>query len=70
MLDEKCYYNVKTNREVEQANGKIKKVTEAYLVQAISVTDAEVKITNHLKDEPFDWSVTSVSSTKILEVIE
>jgi len=70
MSSEKCYYTVRTSREVEQPNGKIKKVGESYLVQAVSVTDAEVKITTHLKDEPFDWAVTSVSSTKILEVID
>jgi hypothetical protein len=69
MLREKCFYTVKTVREVEQPNGKIKKVSESYLVEAISVTDAEVKIQTHLKDEPFDWSVKTVSETKILEVI-
>lgn len=68
-MSDKVFYNVRTQREVEQPNGKIKKVSEQYLVQAVSVTDAEVTITKHLKDEPFDWTVKSVSETKILEVI-
>ncbi len=68
-MSDQAFYNVRTQREVEQPNGKIKKVSEQYLVKAVSVTDAEATITNHLKDEPFDWFVKSVSETKILEVV-
>jgi hypothetical protein len=70
MSREKCFYTAKTVREVEQPNGKIKKVSETYLVEAVSVTDAEAKLYKHLENEPFDWAVKSVSETKILEVIK
>ncbi len=69
MTNEKRYYTVKTVREIEQPNGKVKKVSEAYLVNAISVTDAEAKMYSHLKDEPFEWQVKSANETKYLEVI-
>lgn len=69
-MTEKVYYTVKTRREVEQANGKIKKVSEQYLVLAVSVTDAEARIYKFLENEPFDWQVSSISETKYLKVID
>lgn len=41
--------------------------TETYLAHAVSVTDAEAKVTEHLSGETFQ--VVSVTETKILEVI-
>jgi hypothetical protein len=51
--------------------GKQTKVTEQYLVDAVSVTDAEVKITKMYEDEggSIDFQVKSVKETKILQVI-
>jgi len=52
--------------------GKQSKVTEQYLVDAVSVTDAEVKVTKLFEDEGMstDFQVKSVKETKILQVIE
>lgn len=68
-MNENKYYAVKTKREVEQHNGKIKKVMENYLVLAVSVTDAEARIYKFLENEPFDWEVKSVGETNILKVV-
>jgi hypothetical protein len=45
---------------------------ELYLVDAVSVTDAEVKVTKMFEDEgsQVDFQVKSVRETKILQVIE
>ena len=40
-----AYYIVKVKVHHEDDKGKVKKVTEQYLVDAVSVTDAEVKVT-------------------------
>ena len=52
--------------------GKQTKVTEQYLVDAVSVTDAEVKVTKMYEDEggSIDFTVKSVKETKILAVLE
>jgi len=52
--------------------GKQTKMRENYLVDAISVTDAEVKVTKLFEDEGMstDFQVKSVKETKILQVIE
>ncbi len=50
-------------------NGAVKKVTEPYLVNALSCTEAEARVTKELT--PFvsgDFRITSVTSTKINEV--
>lgn len=51
--------------------GKQTKTKELYLVDAVSVTDAEVKVTKMFEDEGFkvDFQVKSVRETKILKVI-
>jgi hypothetical protein len=52
--------------------GKQTKMRENYLVDAVSVTDAEVKVTKLFEDEGMstDFQVKSVKETKILQVIE
>ena len=51
--------------------GKQTKTKELYLVDAVSVTDAEVKVTKMFEDEgsQVDFQVKSVRETKILQVI-
>jgi hypothetical protein len=52
--------------------GKQTKTRENYLVDAVSVTDAEAKVTKLFEDEGMstDFQVKSVKETKILQVIE
>lgn len=52
--------------------GKQSKITEQYLVDAMSVTEAESKVTKLYEDEGsrMDFNVKSVKETKILQVIE
>jgi hypothetical protein len=63
-----------TNVEIVDMNdkGKQTKMREQYLVDAVSVTDAEVKVTKMFEDEGMstDFQVKSVKETKILQVIE
>jgi hypothetical protein len=53
-------------------NGKQTKTREQYLVDAMSVTEAEAKINKLFEDEGMstDFQVKSVKETKILQVIE
>jgi hypothetical protein len=52
--------------------GKQSKIREQYLIDAVSVTDAEVKVTKMFEDEGMstDFQVKSVKETKILQIIE
>jgi predicted RNA-binding protein Jag len=63
------YYIAKVKCRTENDNGKIQKVTEQYLVKAVSVTDVEAYVTEKYAGSTIDWELTSVAETKILEVI-
>lgn len=49
---------------------KEKKSTETYLVEALSVTEAEAKVIEDFKGYTFDFEVKSVTSSKIIKIIE
>lgn len=68
------YYNVKIKieTEVEGPKGgiKIKVINEQYLIEAISPTDAEAKMTGHLSGSMQEFEVTAIALTKVLDVIK
>lgn len=69
----KQYYNVKIRIETEvdtKKGPKIKLVPEQYLISAVSPTDAEAKMTEHLSGLMAEFEVTSISVTKIVDVVE
>jgi hypothetical protein len=49
---------------------KEKRSTETYLVEALSVTEAEAKVIEDFKGYTFDFEVKSVTSSKIIKIIE
>ena len=69
-MDEK-YFVVKLFYYLPDDNtGKLKKIAEQKLVKGYSVTDVEAKVTEVYKDFNQDWRITSVSESKIDEVIQ
>ena len=65
------YFQV--NVEIRDVNekGKVQKIREQFLVDAISCLDAETKVVKKFVDEgnSLDYSIPSVKETKILEVL-
>ena len=67
------YYVAKVHlsTEVDTPKGvKIKKTTETYLVEALSVTEAEAKVINDFRGYTFDFEVKSVNASKIIKLID
>jgi hypothetical protein len=67
------YYTAKIQLtdEVDTPKGvKIKKVTETYLVEAMSVTEAEAKVVKDFTGYTFDFEVKSVTASKIVKILE
>jgi hypothetical protein len=64
------YFNVKVQFRTESDNGKVKKETVNYLVDAMSVTEAEARTVEYLlsRDEEA-FEVKAASEAKIAEVI-
>ena len=69
-MDEKYFIAKITLDSVDEASGKIKKIREEKLVKGFSVTDVEAKVTKRYESFSYDWRITSVSESKIDEVIE
>jgi hypothetical protein len=66
------YYTAKVQltHEVDTPKGvKEKRVTEMYLVEALSVTDAEAKVINDFKGYQFDFEVKAVNASKIIKIL-
>ena len=67
------YYTAKIQLtdEVDTPKGvKIKKITETYLVEALSVTEAEAKVVKDFTGYAFDFEVKSVTASKIFKILE
>lgn len=63
------WFETKVKFDKMQENGAVKKVTEPYLVDALTFTEAEARIIEEMT--PFisgDFSVTAVKKTKISEI--
>lgn len=63
------YWTVTVQLEHENDRGRIQRVKEQYLVNAISATDAEAKIYSDFEGES-NFSVVGVVQSKIIKVIE
>ena len=69
-MDEK-YFVAKIQYDLpDDSTGKIKKIRAEKLVKGFSVTDVEAKVTKRYEGFTHDWRITSVSESKIDEVIE
>jgi hypothetical protein len=64
------YYIAKVKVHHEDDKGRVKKVTEQYLVDAVSVTDAEVKVVEEFDGSSVEFEVTAVIETKLVKVIQ
>jgi hypothetical protein len=64
------YFQVKVQFTDIDDKGKTKKQNIAYLVDAMSVTEAEARVTKYLVDnDESDFEVKAASESKIVEVI-
>ena len=67
------YYEVQVTMHHEVDNGKgvskVKKTKENYLVDAMSVTEAEARVVKLFTGSTFDFEVISVRGSKVLEVV-
>ena len=66
------YYTAKVHltHEVDTPKAvKQKKLTEVYLVKALSVTDAEAKVVKDFENDMIEFEVKAVTSSKIVKIL-
>ena len=69
-MEEKFFVAKVTYDLPDENTGKIKKIREEKLVRGYSVTDVEAKVTKKYEGFQHEWRITSVSESKIDEVID
>ena len=62
------FYQVTCQHVTDDGNGKMKKVTERYLINAVSVTDAEAITTREYGMNVSDFEVKEVKKSRIIDV--
>jgi len=67
---EKYFVAKITSDLLDTESGKVKKMREEKLVMGYSPTDVEAKITKVYENYTMDWRITSITESKIDEVIE
>lgn len=72
MIDKDFYYYkcVIAVSIPDEKTGKEKNKNEEYVIKAVSPTDVEAQMTTHMKDSVYDWSINSVTRTKIEAIID
>ena len=65
------YFTVTAKILTDNGKGGVKKLTERYLVDAMSVTEAEARATEHLaKDGANDFEIVAAGVSRIVGVVE
>ena len=62
------WFETKVRYDKTMENGAIKKVTESFLVDALSFTEAEARISEEISHFTSEFSVSAVKRTKIAEI--
>lgn len=49
----------------DEESGKVKKVKEVHLIDAVSVTDCEIKCAQEMEGTMYEWKIESIKQSKI-----
>lgn len=64
------YWTVVAKLRMDVGNGKMKKVTDRYLCEAYTATEAETKVTQALQQEGLnEFEITSCSVSRIVGLV-
>ena len=64
------WYLGKIKYQQEQENGSLKQISESYLIDAVSYTDAEARLYAVVADNTPDFSIASLGPMKLSDVFE
>ena len=63
------YWTGKVVIKTEDDNGKIKKTTEQFLIDAVSATEAEVKIYKEYEGWNGEFKIQGVNKSRIIKIL-
>lgn len=62
-------YTVSVKLKFEDSKGKVKTKTDRYMVEAMSVTEAESRVVSFMEGTVLDYEISSVTQSRITEII-
>ena len=63
------YFQVVVKIKREDDKGKIKAFTERYLVDALTITEAEARVVKFMEDSMLDYEITSATESRIMQIL-
>jgi hypothetical protein len=63
------YFTVSVKLQIEDAKGKVKTKTERYLVDAMSVTEAETRVVEYMQGTMSEYEISSAAQSRIQAII-
>lgn len=63
------HWTVKVKSNIEDDNGKLRAITETFLVSAEEIEDAQAKVREKFKGSTWDWEIRAVAKSGIAEYI-
>ena len=63
------HWTVKVKSNIEDDNGKLRAITETFLVSAEAIEDAQAKVREKFKGSTWDWEIRAVAKRGIAEYI-
>lgn len=64
------WFETKVRYDKTQENGAVKRVTESFMVDALSFTEAEARISEEVAHFTSDFTISAVKITKISEIFQ
>jgi hypothetical protein len=63
------YFQVVVKIKREDDKGKIKTFTERYLVDAMTITEAEARVVSFMEDSMLEYEISSATESRIVQII-
>jgi len=63
------YFQVVVKIKREDDKGKVKTFTERYLVDALTITEAEARVVKFMEDSMLEYEISSATESRIMQII-
>jgi hypothetical protein len=63
------YFQVVVKLKREDDKGKVKTFTERYLVDALTITEAEARVVKFMEDSMLEYEISSATESRIVQIL-
>lgn len=63
------YFQVVVKIKREDDKGRVKTFTERYLVDSLTITEAEARVVKFMEDSMLEYEISSATESRIMQII-